>query len=150
MKMTNMRVHIDKINVRVYDDLKAITGEDFHVLFFLCICLAVSRNTTPKPIARKTDKFWSSTMSAMEWSCIYTIILAQNGMHLKSVEIDEDVILQIEAIANAGVDIITNDLLKEYIRNVDGIKSLYVSDNNGEIIKAILYSIVSDYMDKVE
>lgn len=150
MKMTDMRVYIDKSNVKIYEDLQKITGADFHVLFFLCVCLAVSRNAEPKPLNKRIEKFWARTMTPTEWSCIYSIILAQNAMNLKSVEDDENVMLQMEAIANSGIDIITDDLLNEYIKIVDGTKSLYLSGNNGDAIKALLCSLMSDYIDKVE
>ena len=148
--MTDMRVYIDKSNVKIYDDLQKITGADFHIIFFICVCLAVSRRADPQKLSKRIEKFWARTMTPTEWSCIYAIILEQNAMDLKSVENDENVILQMEAIANAGIDIITNDLLKEYIRRVDGIKSLYSNDNNGEAIKTLLYSLMADYIDRIE
>lgn len=116
MKMDgDIRVQTDNRFTKLYNDLKSRTGGDFHEVFFSCACLAFSRKKR-KPLGKGGgDRFWSKTITPREWACYYSIILSENNMDFNLVQDDNEVISTIEEYANAGMGILIDEFLKDYL-----------------------------------
>lgn len=116
MKMDgDIRVKTDARYARIYNDLKTCIGSDFHEVFFACACLAYSRKTH-KPIGKGGgDRFWSKTITPREWACYYSIVLSDNNMDFNAVQDDNEVIGKIEEYANAGMGILIDEFLKDFL-----------------------------------
>lgn len=146
MKMDgNLRVRISKEYEQVYNSLKSI-GIESHTLFFVCFCIAVAKDLEPKPLKSKVDRFWSRTFDPEEWVSMYSVILDKNGNNLKTIENDEDVIRQVELMANAGIVDFLENLSQDCIRMNGDVLSIAV-DDKGEIVKDILYSLLETYFE---
>lgn len=116
MKMDGkIRVATDAKYKELYNNIKNNgVVEDFHELFFLCVCLGY-RKGKPSPIKRRDDRFWSSTITPREWACYYAMILEQNAFDYQTVSNDKDVLAIIEDYANAGMNILIDDFLHDYL-----------------------------------
>lgn len=116
MKMDGkIRVATDAKYKELYNNIKSNgVVEDFHELFFLCVCLCY-RKGKPSPIKRRDDRFWSSTITPREWACYYAMILEQNAFDYTKVSNDKDVLAIIEDYANAGMNILIEEFLHDYL-----------------------------------
>lgn len=150
MKMDGtIHVQISKEYDEVYNSLKKGIGIDSHILFFLCFCIAVSKNLPPVPLKNKKDRFHSHTFTSQEWISMYSVILDQNDVNLKSIENDSEVIVQCEALANAGMAVFLQEIPQDCLRQNNGLVSVAV-DDKGEMIKDILYLLLENYLDQSE
>lgn len=150
MKMDgNIRVRISKEYEQVYNSLSKGIGIDSHILFFICFCIAISKELTPNPIKSRIDRFWSKTFTPQEWTSMYSVILAQNGVNLKSVENDEDIVRQAEALSNAGMTDLLQNIPSDYIRKNDDVLSFAI-DDKGEAIKDMLFLLLEIYFNQEE
>lgn len=116
MKMDGrIRVATDAKYKEIYNNMKNNgTVEDFHELFFLCACLGY-RKAKPASIKKRDDRFWSSTITPREWACYYAIILEQNDFDYAKVVDDKNTLVVIESYANAGMDILIEEFLVDYL-----------------------------------
>ena len=128
MKMDGqIRVKTDERHSRIYNDLKNIVVGDFHELFFVCACLGYIRNKK-KPLGKShDDRFWSNTIVPREWACYYSILLKESNMNFSTIQDDKIAISIIEEYANAGMDILVNEFLHDYIIFSSGIPQLDTS-----------------------
>lgn len=117
MKMDGqIRVKIDSCYGQLYNDLKnnVVVG-DFHELFFVCACLGYKHGKS-KPLGKSgEDKFWSSTISPREWACYYAMLLEENEMDFLKIQDDKAVMSRIEEYANAGMEILIEEFLGDYV-----------------------------------
>lgn len=124
MKMDgNIRVATDARYKELYNNMKNNGAvDDFHELFFLCACIGY-RKGSQSSIKKRDDRFWSRTITPREWACYYAIVLEQNGFDYGKVSEDKDVLAIIEGYANAGMEILLEDFLGDYLipssRNAD-------------------------------
>jgi len=116
MKMDgNIRVATEAKYKELYNNIKNNGAvDDFHELFFLCACIGYRRGVQT-PLKRRDDRFWSRTITPREWSCFYAMILEKNAFDYEKVSDDKDVLAAIEGYANAGMDILINEFLGDYL-----------------------------------
>jgi len=116
MKMDgNIRVATEVKYKELYNNMKT-TGavDDFHELFFLCVCLGY-RKGVHTPIRKRDDRFWSRTITPREWACFYAMTLEKNSFDYAKVSEDKDVLLAMEGYANAGMNILIDEFLGDYL-----------------------------------
>jgi hypothetical protein len=122
MKMDGrIRVKSDGRYGRLYADMKNAVVGDFHELFFVCACIGYKERKR-KPIDRShsdRDRFWSSTILPREWACYYAMVLADNEMDFTCIQDDQAVINTAEEYANAGMAILIERFLSDYLINAD-------------------------------
>ena len=116
MKMDgNIRVATDAKYKELYNNMKNYgTVDDFHELFFLCACIGY-RKGSQTSLKRSDDRFWSRTITPREWACYYAMVLEQNGFDYEKLSKDKDVLAIIEGYANAGMDVLIDDFLGDYL-----------------------------------
>jgi len=116
MKMDGqIRVKTDGHYGRLYNDLKNVVVGDFHELFFVCASLGFQHGKT-KPLGKaRDDRFWSNTINPREWACYYAMLLEENNMDYLAIQDDKAVMSRIEQYANAGMDILMEDFLSDYV-----------------------------------
>ena len=116
MKMDgNIRVATDARYKELYNNMKNNGAvDDFHELFFLCACIGY-RKGNRSLIKKRDDRFWSRTITPREWACYYAIVLERNDFDYEKVSDDKDVLAIIEGYANAGMDILIEDFLGDYL-----------------------------------
>ena len=83
-------------------------------MFFVCACMGYRRKKSI-PIKKRDDRFWSSTITPAEWACYYAMILEQNEFDYVKVSEDKELLTVIEGYANAGIDILIEEFLKDYL-----------------------------------
>jgi hypothetical protein len=111
---TQIRVKTDSRYARLYADLKNQVARDFHELFYVCAALGFMRRSR-KPLGKSgEDRFWSSTIEPLEWTCYYAMLLDANGMDFAVIRDDREVIAVIEEYANAGMEILVEQFLGNY------------------------------------
>lgn len=125
MKMDGeIRVKTDARYGRLYNDLKNIVVGDFHELFFVCACLGF-KNRRSKPLGKsREDRFWSRTINPREWSCYYAMILEENQIDFRIIQDDKAVISRIEEYANAGMEILIEQFLGDYLITTESQRQL--------------------------
>jgi hypothetical protein len=130
MKMDgDIRVGTESKYKEIYNNLKNNNViEDFHELFFVCVCIGY-KNLKKSDFKKRDDRFFSKTITPVEWGSYYSIILELNGHDYNKISNDKEVILVIEKYANAGMEILINDFLSEYIipSTIDAEPKLYPS-----------------------
>jgi hypothetical protein len=116
MKMDgNIRVATEAKYKELYNNMKNNGAvDDFHELFFLCACLGYRRGTKT-PLKRRDDRFWSRTITPREWACFYAMILEKNSFDYQKVSEDKDVLAAMEGYANAGMNILIDEFLGDYL-----------------------------------
>ena len=116
MKMDgNIRVATDARYKELYNNMKNNGAvDDFHELFFFCACIGY-RKGAPSSIKKRDDRFWSRTITPREWACYYAMVLEKNGFDYGKVSEDKDVLAIIEGYANAGMEILLEDFLGDYL-----------------------------------
>lgn len=115
MKLSgDIRVRTDKHYRTIYNDLKNFVAKDMHEIFFLCACLGY-RKGKKRPLGRDgDDRFWSSTITPEEYASYYAMLIETNEMDFSVIRDDKVVIATIEEYANAGMNILLEDVLSEY------------------------------------
>jgi hypothetical protein len=111
----DIRVRTDRHHKSLYNDLRNFVAKDMHEIFFLCACLGY-REGKRKPLGRDSDdRFWSSTITPEEYASFYAIMIESKGMDFSSIAEDKEVISVMEEYANAGIQILLEGVLKDYI-----------------------------------
>ena len=119
----SIRVRTAKNLERFYNDMSDCVVMKFHELFYIAAFIAYRRGKSEK-INLSRDAFWSKTISPDEWAAYYSLVLEKNGMDFKSIRDDKAVIRTVEEYANAGVGIIIEEILSDYVNEKDGELSL--------------------------
>lgn len=114
MMDSQIRVRTEARLADLYDDLKRLVVGEFHDLFFICACLGYSTGKR-KSLSRAQDRFWSGTITPWEWTCYYAMILNDKDRNLSSISDDKTVMRVIEEYANAGMDLMIEELLSHYL-----------------------------------
>ncbi len=110
----DIRVRTDRRYRTIYNDFKNFVAKDMHEIFFLCACLGY-RKGKKKPLGRNgDDRFWSSTITPEEYASYYAMLIETNDMDFSVIADDRVVIATIEEYANAGMNILLEDVLGEY------------------------------------
>lgn len=110
-----IRVKTDGRYSRIYNDLKNVVVGDFHELFFTCACLGY-KHKKRRPLGKaREDRFWSNTINPREWACYYAMVLEENDMDFRAVQDDKAVIARVEEYANAGMEILRDQFLHDYL-----------------------------------
>lgn len=99
----------------LYNELKNVVIRDMHELFFLCACVGYTRRRSLPLGTSKDDRFWSKTISPDEWACYYAMIIKDHSMDFRTISSDEEVIARIEEYANAGMEILLEEVLRDYL-----------------------------------
>lgn len=141
-----IRLRTDRKYRTLYNELKNFAFGDMHELFFLCVCLGYKAKTR-KPLGKDgDDRFWSRTITPDEWACYYAIIIETNNMDFYSIKDDKKVIACVEEYANAGMEILLNEFLSEYITN-DADEPKLDSSSSKELPKVLLGFIYENLPD---
>lgn len=135
----NIRVKTEQKYKTLYNELKNFAVGDMHELFFLCACLGFKANQK-EPFERGDDRFWSRTFTPEEYACFYAMILEKKNMDLASIKDDKTVLGEIELYANAGMKILIDELLSDYVHETNEEYKLD-STCRDELPKALLYFI---------
>lgn len=109
-----IRVRTEARFADLYDDLKRLVVGEFHDLFFICACLGYSAGKR-KPLSRGQDRFFSATITPWEWTCYYAMLLQDSKRNLAAIADDKKVIRVVEEYANAGMEVLLEDLLSNYL-----------------------------------
>lgn len=119
-----IRVKTDGRYTKIYNDLKNVVVGDFHELFFVCACLGYKRKQTKPLGATRDDRFWSNTIDPREWACYYAMLLEENSMDFLAIQDDKSVIARAEEYANAGMEILIQEFLGDYLISSAGGQQL--------------------------
>ena len=146
MKMDgDIRVKISSKYNDLYNGMKGLVINDFHELFYLCVCLGF-KNKKRTNLKSAEDKFWSKTFTKDEYSVFYSIMLSENECDFSSINEDKKVIKVMEEYADAGMDILINEVMPEYTINnankIDIDKTI-----SKDLVKNILFYIYDDAKD---
>lgn len=115
MRDENIRVRTHARYARLYNDLTKFVVGYSHELFYVCACLGYQERRR-QPLGRNAEeRFWSGTIASMEWVTYYAILLRESGMDFSAVQEDKNVIACIEEYANAGMEILLDELLCDYL-----------------------------------
>jgi hypothetical protein len=143
MRDGNIRVSTEAHHRELYNNMKTCGAiEDFHEFFFACVCVGYSRGKA-RPLERKDDRFWSRTVTPLEWDCYHAIIMQVNDFQVSAVMDEKRMFEKLEEYANAGIDIIIDEFLRDYLITRDARDSPQL-DPNGVINlpKAFLYYLL--------
>lgn len=111
----DIRVRTDRHHRTLYNDLRNFVAKDMHEIFFLCTCLGYKKGRR-KPLGRDgDDRFWSSTITPEEYASYYAMLIESNDMDFSVIKDDRSVLATVEEFANAGMNILLEDLLSDYI-----------------------------------
>ena len=111
----NIRVATDVRFKELYNNMKNNGSvDDFHELFFFCACIGY-RKKRQTPIKKRDDRFWSRTITPREWACYYAMVLENNSFNYEKLSEDKEVLTIIEGYANAGIDILVEEFLGDYL-----------------------------------
>lgn len=118
MKMDGqIRVETEKKYAQLYNDLKGIVCTDFHELFFVCACLGYKHHKRKSLGGGREERFWSRTIKDFEWACYYAMLLNDTlpNIDYSVVQNDKAVIQQVQEYANAGIELLIDGLLCDYL-----------------------------------
>ena len=137
---TEIRVKTDQRYRILYNELKNFVVKDMHELFFLCTCIGY-RTGKSKPLGKAgDDRFWSRTFTTKEYACFYALMLEENNFDFSAIRDDKAVIARMEEYANAGMDVLLEDFLSEYLIN-QGNELKLDSTHAKELPKLFLYFV---------
>ena len=119
----NIRVRTAKNLDRFYNEMSNCVVMEFHELFYIAACIAYRRGKSSK-IEQSRDAFFSRTITPDEWATYYSLILEKNAMDFSSIRDDKAVIREVEEYANAGVGILLDEVLADYVIEKKGELSL--------------------------
>ena len=150
MKMdTNIRVRTHRRFRGLYKQMKGLAVGDMHELFFLCACLGYKRGKATKLGRNGDDRFWSGTIEPDEWSCFYAMTLEEHGQDFAAIKDDKEVIARMEEYANAGMEILIDELLGEYLTTHDG-EPLLDTASARELPKELLQYVFEQHLTNAE
>ena len=110
----DIRVRTDRHHRTLYNDLRNFVAKDMHEIFFLCACLGF-RVGKRKPLGRDgDDRFWSSTITPEEYASFYAMVIESSDMNFSAIADDKSVIAAMEEYANAGMQILLENVLSGY------------------------------------
>jgi hypothetical protein len=137
----DIRVKTSNQYKHLYNELKNFAVGDMHELFFLCVCLAYRANKKKKALGTNgEDRFWSKTITPEEYACFYAIMLEENETNLEAIKDDKVVLAEIEKYANAGMEILLEEFLSDYLMKNKTELKLNPADSK-ELPKALLHFI---------
>ncbi len=115
MKLSgDIRVRTDRHYRTLYNDFRNFVAKDMHEIFFICACVAY-REGKKKPLGRDgDDRFWSSTITPEEYASFYAMVIESGEMDFAAIADDRAVIAAMEVYANAGMEILMEDVLGDY------------------------------------
>jgi len=132
-----IRVRTDERHGDIYKDLRNFAFGDMHEIFLLCVILGYKANRK-KPLGKSgEDRFRSHTITPEEWSCYYAVMLEPRQMDFNSIQNDKDVIGEMEEYANAGMEILLEDVLQDFLVRAEKIPRLE-RGSSPELPKVIL------------
>jgi hypothetical protein len=115
MNESNIRVRTDRRHRTLYGDFKTLVVKEMHEMFFLCACLGYLEDKR-KPLGRNgEDRFYSDTFTDEEHASFYAMIIESNDMNFSAIADYKEVIAVMEEYANAGMQILLEGVLAEYI-----------------------------------
>jgi hypothetical protein len=85
-----------------------------HEIFFICACIGYRKNQKTPLDRNSEDRFWSSTIIPEEYASYYAMLIEANDMDFTVIADDKTVISTIEEYANAGMNVLIEDVLGEY------------------------------------
>ena len=110
----DIRVRTDRHHRGLYNDFRNFVVKDMHEMFFLCACLGY-RKGKRKALGRDgDDRFWSSTITPEEYANFYAMIIDGSEMDFSAISDDKKVVAIMEEHANAGMDILMEEVLSDY------------------------------------
>jgi hypothetical protein len=110
----DIRVRTDRHYRTLYNDFRNFVAKDMHEVFFLCACLGY-RAGKRKPLGREgDDRFWSSTITPEEYASFYAILIESRNMDFSAIADDKTVIATMEEYANAGMQILLEEVLADF------------------------------------
>jgi hypothetical protein len=110
----DIRVRTDRRHSTLYNDFRNFVAKETHEMFFLCACLGYCEGKR-KPLGRDgDDRFWSSTIIPEEYASFYAMVIESNDMDFSTIADDKSVVVAMEEYANAGMQILLEDLLADY------------------------------------
>ena len=120
MMAGDIRVRTDKHHRDLYNDFRNFLVKDMHEIFFICVCLGY-REGKQKPIGRDADeRFWSGTITPEEYASYYAMVIETNDMEFTAIAEDKFVIAEMEKYANAGMQILLESVLADYVIDQEG------------------------------
>lgn len=134
----NIRVKIEPRYKMIYNGLKTHAVGEFHELFFLCVCLGC-KSHKKVPLQKREDAFWSTTVTPDEWYAFYAIHLYENELDFSSLGDDEAIIMSMEEYANAGIEILLEEFLCDYVKKDSA--GNYTVEHTEQISKELLMKI---------
>lgn len=143
MKMdTEIRVATEKKYTPLYNDLKQyeVIG-DFRELFFSCVCLAYKRKKST-PLKAGEDRFRTNSFTSREWATYYAIFLRDHGMDFSALKDEKQIMKHIEPYANAGVEILLEEFLDDYVKVTNGEPRIIPSESQ-ELPKNFIHYLLS-------
>ncbi len=121
MKMDpSIRVRTERVYKNLYNQLRNVAVGDNHELFFICACLGYRRGLSKAIGSKSDDRFWSGTIQPEEWCCYYAMILDENDMDFGRIKDDKQVIARIEEYANAGMEVLIEECLDDFLIAAEG------------------------------
>jgi len=142
----DIRVRTDRHYRTLYNDFRNFVAKEMHEIFFLCACLGY-RLDKRKPLGRDgDDRFWSSTITPEEYASFYAIVIESSDMDFSAIADDREVIVAMEEYANAGMQILLEDVLTDYTldRNDDLRLDPSCSVELPKVLLAYLYEKASE------
>jgi hypothetical protein len=135
---TDIRVKTDAKYDQLYKDLRPYCGEA-HSVFFLCACLGVNAGRRADGTGRRSDRFWSATITADEWACYYAIAVEERNMDFTVLDDDKSVIQLAESYADGGMEVLIEELLDRFLAKGDTPKldTSSCSDLSWQLLKFI-------------
>lgn len=116
MKMDGrLRVRTDQRYRTLYNDLKNLAFSEMHEIFFVCVGLGFQAQKRKALGKNGQDRFWSSTITPDEWACYYAVMIETHDMDFTAIQDDQNVMSCMEEYANAGMDILLEEILSQYV-----------------------------------
>ena len=137
-----IRVKIEPKYKGIYNSLKNHAVGDFHELFFICVCLGCKMKKR-KPLNKREDCFWSSTVLPDEWYTYYTIYINDHKMDFSCLGNDEQIISAMQEYANGGMAHLIDEFLCDYTKKDSS--GNYIVDHLDQLPKELLVKLTMDW-----
>jgi len=137
----DIRVRTSEKYKQLYNDLKNFVFRDMHEIFFTCAAIGYAA-ATRTPLGRAVDnRFWSGTITPHEFAMYYSIVAETKEMDYQSLLDTKSVVEVAEEYANAGMEILLEEVLGEYVIERESGPALDQSscDELPKIILAYIY-----------
>ena len=140
---TEIRVSTEKKYTALYNDLKNCNVIiDFHELFFVCVCLAYKKNRRV-PLRIGDPRFRTHNLTSREWAVYYSIFLKDHNMDFSALKDEKNILKHIETYANAGMEILIEEFLRDYVKVTNGEPHLIPSLSR-ELPKGFIHYLLSE------